>query len=74
VLGSVVQISYTDACSKLIGAPRHECVVCGYVYDPEDPDNGIPSGTLFESLPEDWECRMGNANWTGSIPCSHSSS
>jgi rubredoxin len=37
---------------------RYECVVCGYVYDPEqgDPDNGIEPGTPFEALPEDWEC------------------
>jgi rubredoxin len=29
-----------------------------YVYDPElgDPDNGIPPGTPFEDLPDDWVC------------------
>jgi rubredoxin len=34
------------------------CSVCGYEYDPEvgDPDNGIPPGTAFEDLPEDWVC------------------
>ena len=28
------------------------------VYDPEvgDPDSGIPAGTAFEDLPEDWVC------------------
>ncbi|MGQ9857975.1 MAG: rubredoxin [Thermodesulfobacteriota bacterium] len=37
---------------------RYECQVCGYVYDPAvgDPDNGVPPGTPFESLPADWVC------------------
>ncbi len=37
---------------------RYECTACGYIYDPNtgDPDNGIPPGTAFESLPEDWVC------------------
>lgn len=36
---------------------KYECP-CGYVYDPEkgDPDNGIPAGTAFEDLPDDWLC------------------
>ena len=34
------------------------CQVCGYVYDPAkgDPESGVPPGTPFESLPDDWEC------------------
>ena len=34
------------------------CTVCGYIYDPEigDPDAGIPPGTPFEVLPDDWMC------------------
>ena len=37
---------------------KYECDVCGYVYDEAlgDPDNGIAPGTLFEDLPDDWEC------------------
>jgi rubredoxin len=37
---------------------KYECLVCGYVYDPEqgDPDSDIPPGTPFEQLPEDWVC------------------
>lgn len=37
---------------------KYICSVCGYVYDPAvgDPDNGIPAGTPFEALPEDWHC------------------
>jgi len=35
-----------------------ECLVCGYIYDPEagDPGGGIPSGVKFLSLPDDWLC------------------
>lgn len=35
-----------------------ECVLCGYVYDPDegDPTQGIEPGTDFEDLPDDWEC------------------
>jgi rubredoxin len=34
------------------------CIPCGYIYDPAegDPDSGIPAGTAFEDLPDDWEC------------------
>ena len=37
---------------------KYECAVCGYIYDPEegDSDGGIPAGTAFEKLPEDWVC------------------
>ncbi|MBM3324284.1 MAG: rubredoxin [Calditrichaeota bacterium] len=37
---------------------RYRCSVCGYLYEPEegDPDNGIPPGTPFEELPDDWVC------------------
>jgi rubredoxin len=37
---------------------KWRCLACTYVYDPEvgDPDNGVPPGTPFENLPEDWVC------------------
>jgi len=37
---------------------KYICTICDYVYDPAagDPDNGIPTGTSFEDLPEDWLC------------------
>ncbi len=37
---------------------KWECVVCGYVYDPEvgDPDSGVAPGTPFEAIPDDWTC------------------
>ncbi|MEN8225457.1 MAG: flavin reductase [Bacteroidota bacterium] len=35
-----------------------QCLVCGYIYDPEKGDEakGIPPGTSFEELPDDWTC------------------
>ena len=37
---------------------KYICGVCGYVYDEAlgDNDGGIPPGTPFEELPEDWSC------------------
>ena len=37
---------------------KWECLVCGYVYDPEagDPDSGVAPGTSFGALPDDWVC------------------
>ena len=37
---------------------KYECIVCGYIYDPElgDPDGDIKPGTPFEEIPDDWIC------------------
>ena len=34
------------------------CITCGWIYNPAegDPENGIPPGTPFSDLPEDWTC------------------
>ena len=39
---------------------KYECVVCGYIYDPEkgDPDSGIDAGTSFQDIPDDWLCPL----------------
>jgi Rubredoxin len=39
---------------------KYTCVVCGYEYDPliGDPDNGVPPGTAFASISEDWVCPL----------------
>ena len=39
---------------------KWRCTVCDYVYDPEkgDPVGGIPPGTAFEDLPDEWVCPM----------------
>ena len=37
---------------------KYVCIICGYIYDPADgdPENGIPPGTPFEDIPDDWTC------------------
>lgn len=39
------------------------CSICGFQYNPEegDPTAGIPPGTPFEDLPEDYKCPICNA-------------
>lgn len=37
---------------------RYRCLACGYTYDPArgEPKSGIPAGTAFKDLPEDYVC------------------
>ncbi len=37
---------------------KYRCLVCSHVYDPAqgDPDGGIPPGTPFEQIPDNWFC------------------
>jgi flavin reductase (DIM6/NTAB) family NADH-FMN oxidoreductase RutF/rubredoxin len=48
--------------AKTAGSPnagqKWICQVCDHIYDPAegDPDSGIPPGTAFEDLPDDWSC------------------
>lgn len=37
---------------------KYTCDVCGYEYDPAEGDKaaGIPPGTAFKDLPDDYEC------------------
>ena len=37
---------------------KYKCEACDYVYDPAkgDPDHGVPAGTAFEAIPDDWTC------------------
>lgn len=36
------------------------CSVCGYEYDEAagDPDNGVPAGTRWEDVPDDFTCPL----------------
>jgi flavin reductase (DIM6/NTAB) family NADH-FMN oxidoreductase RutF/rubredoxin len=44
-------------------ASCYTCSICGFQYDPEegDPAMGIPPGTPFEDLPDDYRCPICNA-------------
>lgn len=47
-----------SASNAASSSEKYRCSICGYVYDPAvgDPDSGIPAGTRFEDIPEDWVC------------------
>jgi nitrite reductase (NADH) large subunit len=46
--------------SQPLSTDKYECTTCGHIYDPAegDPEHGIPKGTPFENLPEDWVCPL----------------
>lgn len=46
---------------------RWACLYCGYVYDEAlgCPESGIPPGTGWDDLPEDWCCPMCSADKDG---------
>ena len=35
-----------------------QCIVCGFIYEEAKglPEDGIPAGTTWADVPEDWEC------------------
>ena len=35
-----------------------QCVLCGFIYDEAAgmPEEGIPAGTRWEDVPDDWVC------------------
>lgn len=52
---------------------RYVCNICGYVYDETEgePEIGIPSGTLWQSLPMYFECptcHVGKENFVEEEP------
>ncbi len=50
--------SYTGEEPPDGGGSLYRCSVCGHIYNPAegDPDSGIPPGTPFEALPDNWKC------------------
>ena len=39
---------------------KFKCSICGYIYDESAgaPEHGIPPGTKWEDVPEDFECPL----------------
>jgi rubredoxin len=37
---------------------KYHCLECEHIYDEEkgDPDSGIPPGTRWADIPDDWDC------------------
>ncbi len=46
---------------------KHTCKTCNYKYDPKygDYTSNIDPWTTFESLPDDWVCKMGKGEFGG---------
>ena len=47
---------------------RYQCIICGFIYDEAlgMPAEGVPPGTLWAEVPEDWrcpECQAGKADF-----------
>jgi rubredoxin len=57
---SVLQASALDSgpVTETTTTKQWICISCGFIYDPDqgDPDGGIPPGTAFEDIPDDWFC------------------
>lgn len=54
------RITESEKYSRADEFPAWICQVCGYMYDPGvgDPENGVPAGTAWEDLAEDWKCPL----------------
>ncbi|MFA5267582.1 MAG: rubredoxin [Methanoregula sp.] len=48
---------------------RYKCRLCGYIYSPliGEPHNGIPAGTAFEDVPDDYVCPICGQQGKGRI-------
>ena len=60
----IINELHTICCIKNVpgvdNVKKYQCSPCQYIYDPKegDPDNGVPPGTAFEDLPDDWICPL----------------
>ncbi len=61
--GPEVEVLEEKSSSSSSPGAVHICTICGFQYDPEegDPSMGIPPGTPFEDLPDDYKCPICNA-------------
>jgi rubredoxin len=50
-------------------AKKYKCRLCGYIYSPlrGEPHNGIPAGTRFDDLPDDYVCPVCGQQGKGKI-------
>lgn len=49
---------------SLLGKMDYSCEICGYIYSPAwgDPGSGVPKGTDFSIIRDDWSCPMCGAS------------
>lgn len=48
----------TPFINKAIAMKKYQCIVCGWIYDEAlgCPEEGLPAGTRWEDIPNDWTC------------------
>ncbi len=65
--GIVVPVGKENSAAEMM---KYRCLICGYIYDPAegDPPSGIPAGTAFEDIPDDWTCPICGVNKSDFIP------
>jgi rubredoxin len=46
--------------SEVIEYKSWVCLICGWIYNEEEglPDEGIPAGTRFDDISDDWRCPL----------------
>ncbi len=56
--GQDARKSIPGSMDETVTAQLWMCTSCGFIYDPAegDPDGGIPPGTAFDDIPDDWFC------------------
>jgi rubredoxin len=54
---------------RAVTVNRYKCRLCGYIYSPliGEPHNGIPAGTEFEDLPDNYVCPVCGFQGKGKI-------
>ena len=60
--------------TETVAKQLYICTSCGFIYDPDegDPDGGIPPGTAFDDIPDDWFCPVCGAPRPTSSPTTSS--
>ena len=55
-----ISLGYRNFKTERIDNQRYECIECKYIYNPKfgNEKAGVPAGTSFEDLPDDWVCAV----------------
>ncbi len=58
--GHCIDLKNEYVVSEVIEYKSWVCLICGWIYNEEEglPEEGIPAGTRFAEIPEDWRCPL----------------
>lgn len=53
-----VQVGSDESVGEAVEFKVWQCALCGFMYDEAEgmPNDGIPPGTRWEEIPDDWRC------------------